>query len=509
MGIETKLWEAADQLRANSKLTAQEYSRPVLGLIFLKYADYRFGKAEKELEEANTSGRRTISKLDYQAKGVMFLPAKSRFSALIQQPEGSDIGSIINDAMRAIETANKELKDILPKEYGGFDNRLLFEILRIFNSIPFDSDNDVFGRIYEYFLGKFAMSEGRGGGEFYTPESLVKLIVNIIEPYHGRIYDPACGSGGMFVQSARFVGEHQRNAAEEISIYGQEYKESTMRLCKLNLAVHGLSGDIRLGNTYYEDPHDSVGKFDYVIANPPFNVDKVDKERIKDDPRYQFGLPRNDNGNYLWIQDFYSALSPKGRAGFVMANSASDARQSEMDIRKQMIETGDLDVMIAVSSNFFYTVTLPVTLWFFDRNKSENTKGKVLFIDARNTYNQVDRAHRNFKPEQLEFLSNIVRLYRGNDVETGKNSQELMDASFPDGKYEDVKGLCKIATIEEIEEQGWSLNPGRYVGVAEEEDDGVDFKERLGELHDELEKLNAEARVLEAKISHNIKQILK
>jgi len=506
--LEKKLWDAADQLRANSALTAQEYSRPVLGLIFLKYADHRFTDAEKVISKETTGGRRIIGKLDYQEKGVMFLPENARFSNLIKMPEGSNIGKAINDAMELIESENEDLKGVLPRTYNRLENPLLFEILKLLNSIPMDIKGDVFGRIYEYFLGKFAMSEGRGGGEFFTPTSIVKLIVNIIEPYHGRIYDPACGSGGMFVQSAKFVTEHQKSASKEISVFGQESKNANINVGKMNLAVHGLSGDIRLGNTYYEDFHDSLERFDFVMANPPFNVNGVDKERIKDDPRYKFGIPRADNANYLWIQNFYSALNANGRAGFVMANSASDARQSEMEIRKKLIKSGDVDVMVAISPNFFYTVTLPVTLWFFDRHKPPEIQDKVLFIDARNTYNQIDRAHRDFSPSQLEFLSNIVRLYRGEGVETRQGSEELLKEHFPDGKYQDVKGLCNVATLDEIEAQGWSLNPGRFVGVAELDDDGLDFFVRLEELYEELEVLNSEAKELENRIVENISEVM-
>jgi type I restriction enzyme M protein len=506
--LEKRLWAAADQLRANSALTAQEYSRPVLGLIFLKYADHRFTAVEKEFKEKKIVGRRVIGKLDYQARGVMFLPQESRFSYLINLPEGEDIGKAINKAMDSIEAENEDLKGVLPREYNRFDTTLLFELLKLFNSIPMDIEGDVFGKIYEYFLGKFAMEEGRGGGEFFTPTSIVKLIVNIIEPFHGRIYDPASGSGGMFVQSARFVEEHQKNASTDISIFGQESKELNLRIGKMNLAVHGLSGDIRIGNTYYEDLHNSLGYFDFVMANPPFNVNGVDKERIKDDPRYKFGIPRTDNANYLWIQVFYNALNKNGRAGFVMANSAADARQSELEIRKKLIQSGHVDVMVAISSNFFYTVTLPVTLWFFDKRKPEHLRDKVLFIDARNIYNQLDRAHRDFKPEQLEFLSNIVRLYRGEKAETHMGSQELLHQHFPNGKYLDAKGLCKVATLDEIEIQGWSLNPGRYVGVVEQMDDEVAFLSRIEELTEQLEVLNREARELEEKISSNIPKML-
>ncbi len=508
--LEKRLWDAADQLRANSALTAQEYSTPVLGLIFLKYADYRFSIVDKELSTSKASSRRTIGKLDYQARGVLYLPDNARYSVLINLPESADIGDNINNAMRAIEAENPELKDVLPKTYKQFENTLLVELLKIFNSIDYSEGGDVFGKIYEYFLGKFAMSEGRGGGEFYTPMSIVKLIVNIIEPYHGKIYDPACGSGGMFVQSARFVEEHQGKPEREISVYGQESKSSTLKLAKLNLAVHGLSSDILQGNTYYEDRHNSLGAFDFVMANPPFNVNGVDKERIKDDPRFPFGLPRADNANYIWIQVFCSALNNKGRAGFVMANSASDARQSELEIRKQLIESKAVDVMVAISSNFFYTVTLPVTLWFLDKGKKgTDREDKVLFIDARNIFQQVDRAHREFTPQQLEFLSNIVRLYRNEQPENVHDGNAMLDEHFPNAVYIDVKGLCKAATIDEIIEQGWSLNPGRYVGVSDADDgDEMEFYERLEELNEELEKLNSESSLYQAKISENISKIL-
>jgi type I restriction enzyme M protein len=410
--------------------------------------------------------------------------------------------------MKAIEAENEDLRDVLPKTYTTLEKSLLISLLKNFSSIPMNIEGDAFGKIYEYFLGNFAKAEGQKGGEFFTPTSIVKLIVEIIEPYHGRILDPACGSGGMFVQSAAFV-EHHRKSVNEISVYGQEKVAETIRLCKMNLAVHGLSGDIRQAVTYYEDPHKSFGKFDFVMANPPFNVDKVDKERIKDDPRYPFSLPKADNANYLWIQVFYSALNETGRAGFVMANSAGDARGSELDIRRELLKDRAVDVMVSIGPNFFYTVTLPCTLWFFDRGKSKTKrKDKVLFIDARHIFRQIDRAHREFTPEQVEFIANIVRLYRGEDAETEARSQDLMKESFPKGKYVDVAGLCKVATLAEIEAQGWSLNPGRYVGVAERAPDDFEFAVRLQELHEELEKLNAEARELEEEISSNMSVLL-
>ncbi|MCJ7795364.1 MAG: SAM-dependent methyltransferase, partial [Thermoleophilia bacterium] len=320
----------------------------------------------------------------------------------------------------------------------------------------------------------------------------------------------ACGSGGMFVQSARFVTEHQKNPGAELSVYGQEKVAETVRLGKMNLAVHGLAGDIRQGNAYYEDLHRSTGKFDFVMANPPFNVDRVDKDRLKDDPRFPFGLPRTDNANYLWIQLFYSALSDTGRAGFVMANSASDARGSELDIRKQIIEAHAVDVMVAVGSNFFYTVTLPCTLWFFDRGKRQTARAdQVLFIDARHLYRQIDRAHRDWTPAQIEFLANIARLYRGEAVENLHDSADLLAEHFgKKPKYVDVAGLCKVATLSEVEAQGWSLNPGRYVGVAARAEEDFDFKERLEEQNEELETLNAAARELEERIAENVAKLL-
>lgn len=506
--IEKRLWTSADELRANSKLKSSEYSVPVLGLIFLRYADQKFSEAEREISKQST-GRRKVGKTDYQARGVMYLPDEARFSYLLKLPEGANLAKAINDAMKAIERENEELKDVLPKTYALLDNSTIVELMKALASVPMDIEGDAFGKIYEYFLGKFAMSEGQKGGEFFTPTAIVKLIVEVIEPFHGRIFDPACGSGGMFVQSARFVQNHQKNPTAEITVYGQEKTKETVRLGKMNLAVHGLSGDIREGNSYYEDLHASLGKFDFVMANPPFNVDRVDKDRIKDDKRFPFGMPRTDNANYLWIEYFYSALNATGRAGFVMANSASDARGSEMEIRRQLIEARAVDVMIAIGSNFFYTVTLPCTLWFLDRGKQQtDRRDKVLFIDARHIYQQIDRAHREFTPAQVEFLANIVRLYRGGKPETVNDSAALLKKAFPKGKYIDVPGLCKVATLKEIEAQGWSLNPGRYVGVTERAADEFVFAERLEELNEELETLNAEAHELEERISENVTKLL-
>jgi type I restriction enzyme M protein len=365
------------------------------------------------------------------------------------------------------------------------------------------------------------MTEGQGGGEFYTPASIVKLLAEIIEPFHGRILDPACGSGGMFVQSARFVAEHQKNPAAELAICGVEKTDETGRLCRLNLAVHGLEGDIKHGgniNSYYDDPHTATGAFDFVLANPPFNVNAVDKERLKDmvgaGRRFPFGLPRTDNANYLWIQLFYSSLNAKGRAGFVMANSASDARSSEQEIRQKLIEARAVDVMVAVGPNMFYTVTLPCTLWFFDKGKAKTPRADtVLFIDARHIYRQVDRAHRDWTAAQIGFIANLVRLYRGEALDlkvgAGETAAKLMEVFGETPAYRDVPGLCKAATLAEIEAQGWSLNPGRYVGVAPGEDvSDEDFKEQLETLNEELEALNAQARELEQTIAANVAGLL-
>jgi type I restriction enzyme M protein len=512
--IENRLWDIADGLRANTHLRASEYSVPVLGLIFLKFATEKFKKIDRELQAIRPAGsRRELGPSAYKARGALYLEPEATLDHLLSLREGEDIGSAINSAMVRIELHNEDLKGSLPtNSYGRIDDKDLIPLLRTFDSIPFDPDaaDDPFGRIYEYFLSKFALKEGQHGGEFFTPTSLVRLIVEIIEPFQGLILDPACGSGGMFVQSAQFVQRHQNDPVQKVSIYGQEKTLETVRLCKMNLAVRGLPGDVQDANSYYEDRYQSVGRFDFVMANPPFNVNGVDRERIKGDThRFPFGIPRVDNGNYLWIQLFYSALNEHGRAGFVMPNSASDARGSELDIRRSIIKEHVVDVMISIGSNFFYTVTLPCALWFFDKEKREGSRREqILFIDARPIYQQVDRAHREFKPEQLEFLANIVRLYRGEAPETTNGSEALLQEHFPTGTYADIAGLCKVATLEDIEAQGWSLNPGRYVGVAERVVEDFDFKEKLETLHEELVVLNVEAHDLEERISENVAKLL-
>jgi type I restriction enzyme M protein len=497
--FEDRLWEAADDLRANSGLKASEYASPVLGLIFLRFADARF-EAARERIEAKGSSRRKIGPGDFHAEGLIYLVPQARFGALLELPEGSDLGKAVNEAMRLVEEHNAELKGILPRRYGEIPTDTIASLLRYISSYTKDLEGDAFGLIYEYFLAKFALAEGQGAGEFFTPMSIVRLIVEVLEPFHGRIFDPACGSGGMFVHSARFVERHRQSPGEELSIFGQEKTGDTVRLAKMNLAIHGLSGQITEANSYYQDRLDSFERFDFVMANPPFNVDKIDKAKLIDDDRFP-DLPKADNGNYIWIQLFANSLNENGRAGFVMANSASDVRHSEGEIRRKLIERGLVDVMIAVGPNFFYSVTLPVTLWFLDRGKGETARAKqVLFLDARQIYRQVDRAHRDFSEEQVEFLANVVRLYRGEEPEFAAGENVLFGEHFPDGRYADVKGFCKVATIEEIEARGWSLNPGRYVGTEVEELDDEVFEEKLATSHAELRALGATAKELEASV---------
>jgi type I restriction enzyme M protein len=587
--LEKKLWGAADEMRANSGLKSSEYSTPVLGLIFLRFAEVRFANARKELEQQEASSRRA-SRVDeptaYHAKGIIFLERTARYDYLLEYPEGGkgkvSLAQAVNEAMRAIERDNPQLAGVLPKTYERFsDPAALKSLIKTISTIPASLEFDAFGRIYEYFLGEFARSEGQKGGEFFTPLPIVRLLVEVLEPFHGRILDPACGSGGMFVQSARFVSEHRKNPSSELSVFGMEKEEATTALCRMNLAMHGLEGDVKQAISYYDDPHRATGRFDFVLANPPFNVNKVDKERLEamtgPGRRYPFGMPRTDNGNYLWIQLFHSALNATGRAGFVMANSASDARSSEQDIRRQLLEDHAVDVMVSVGPNMFYTVTLPCTLWFLDKGKKALTPGPVLdssrapraaeyrfpnartdrpgmrgarrrdtmlFLDARHIYRQVDRAHRDWTEAQIGFLSNIVRLYRGEAVDVTFGGPEALDkltevfsvppeaeaqalamaaepaeryGRQPDNgqrttdnlHYRDIPGLCKVATLDEIAAQGYSLNPGRYVGVVPGVDlSDEDFKEKLEALNEELVVLNAQARELEETIEGNVTDLL-
>ena len=432
--LEAELWRAADQLRANSKLTASEYSMPVLGLIFLRHAYNRFQRVKVEVEKSlpvhAQRGRRALTKNDFLEQNAMYLPEKAQFDYLVSLPESADIGEAIDNAMKLIEDEYDNLKGVLPKNFSIFSKDLLRELLRIFNKeVLQKAEGDLFGKIYEYFLNKFAMTGAQEGGEFFTPMSLVQTIVNVIEPDHGIVFDPACGSAGMFVQTGYFIESEGLKPAEKVTFYGQEKAELNTKLAKMNLAVHGLEGNIQEGNTFYEDKHNLVGGADFVMANPPFNVDGVDKAKdaVKKDPRLildgKVNLPKNDNANYLWIQYFYNYLKPTGRAGFVMASSASDAGHSEKDIREKLVKTGAVDVMMAIGNNFFYTRSLPCTLWFFDRGKEPIRQAQgsglrnadtVLMIDARKIYRKVTSKVNDFSPEQLQNLICIVNLYRGN-----------------------------------------------------------------------------------------------
>ena len=513
--LEIELWEAADELRANSKLTASEYKDPLLGLILLRFAQNKYEEAKENLEKnlpinPRTGQRRTATKDDYAAAGAMMLPEKAQYDYLANLPESENLAEAINEAMKLIEADYEELAGILPKNYQDLtpeddtDNNLLPNLVRIFNSDAVKkARGDVFGRIYEYFLMKFSM-QGAGaqdGGEFFTPPSLVQLIVNFIQPNHGIIHDPACGSGGMFVQTAHFIKNHENKSVNQaITVYGTEYKSSTVKLAKMNLAIHGIEGKIANNNSFYSDPFDLVGKCDFVMANPPFNVDKVDAKNkfLTEDKRLPFGAPLTGkgtigNGNYLWIQYFLSYLNETGRAGFVMASSATDAGNAEKRIREELIKTGAVECIVSVGNNFFYTRSLPCHLWFF--NKAKKEKNQILMIDARNVYRKVSTTINDFSEEQLEGLTAMLQLYRGEKPELSADNAWFKE-HFPDGKYIDIEGLCKIVSLEEVAEQDYSLTPGRYVGVNIEIDMDFDYQSRIAELHSELGTLNAEAMQL-------------
>jgi type I restriction enzyme M protein len=510
--LATRLFKAADQLWTNTALRPDQYAQPVLALIALRQMEAKFLQVDEELRP-KFKGRLKPTPADYQARGAMFLPENARFSRLLALPGNADLGAELNDAMEAIAETNPELRGVLPTGYKGLPSRVLAELLRLLE--PLKIEGDAYGLVFEYFMGEFAMSFMQKGGEYFTPASIVKLIVEVIEPYHGTILDPACGSGGMFVHSAQFVQRHHKAPNKELAVYGVEKMSDTLRLCQLNLAVHGLSGQILEANSYYEDPHKLIGKFDFVMANPPFNQSEVDRSRLvsetgKVDARLPLGLPTVNNANYLWINLFYAALKPTGRAGFVMANSASDASGSEREIRRRLIETGAVDCIVAVGPNMFYTVTLPVTLWFLDRAKTKGTRGeRVLLLDARHLFRQVTRAHRMFDPDHVEFLGNIVRLWRGEPVETEAGSGGRLKELFLDRGYRDVPGLCRVATRAEIAAQDWSLNPGRYVGVAPgEQPDDEEFRIKLEGLQEELEILHADAARLQGQIAQNVAGLL-
>ncbi len=438
--LEDSLWAAADNLRANSKLTSSEYCMPVLGVIFLRHATNRYQAALEQINADQAAGKmpkRALVKGDFIKRRALMLPKEARYDELLKLPKGANLGTALVEAMNAIERDFEPLAGQLPKDYEKFGNDLLEDLLRVFDSDTLrKASGDVFGRIYEYFLMKFAMQGAQDSGEFFTPPSLVQTIVNVIEPDHGIVFDPACGSGGMFVQSSHFIERLGQDTAHRVTFFGQEKTATTIRLAKMNLAVHGLEGDIREANTFYEDVHELFGKCDFVMANPPFNVDMVDAEKIKDDRRLPFGLPgvnkakKVSNGNYLWISYFHSYLGPKGRAGFVMSSQASSAGHGEAEVRRKIVETGDVDVMIAIRSNFFYTRTVPCELWHFDRGKPEERRDQVLMLDARNIFRKVTRKIYDFSPEQLANLTAIVWLYRGQSERFVGLVQQYLDQTI-------------------------------------------------------------------------------
>lgn len=598
--LEAELWESADLLRAGSKLTSNQYCMPVLGLIFLRYAYSRYKMVEAEiLKNRPSRGGRVmpVEASDFAAKSALYLPKEAQYDYLLNLPDDiasagilnkdghtmNSLGEVVNNAMQLIEEQSEQLTGVLPKSYTDFSDEILSELLRIFNNSALDEvGGDIIGRIYEYFLNKFAKNIASDDGVFFTPKSLVKMIVNVIEPKSGILLDPACGSGGMFIQSGDFVNHSGMNANNAMTFYGQEKVEYNAQLCLMNMAVHGLTGVIKSGdeaNSFYHDAHNLNGCCDYVMANPPFNVDKVKAESAESAGRLPFGMPAVNknkeigNGNYLWISYFYSYLNEHGCAGFVMASSATDSQGKDKDIREKLVKTGHVDAMVSVGNNFFYTKSLPCSLWFFDKGKSEEIKDKVLFIDARNYYTVVDRTLNEWSEWQLKNLNAIVWLYRGEiekyqqliaeyknvlgeavsfeeslhllkeelkdlqkraktEVEAaGRNDKKRVQASydelitakneeitvakeavwlyekFGEGVYADVLGLCKAATIAEIEEKGWSLTLGAYVGVAPVEDDGVNFEERMAEIHRELLSLQAESNDLMDIISQNMKEM--
>jgi type I restriction enzyme M protein len=460
--LENRLWEAADQLRTNSKLTSTEYCMPVLGLIFLRHAYNRFLIVKSDIEKnlPKRDGKpRPVKKTDFTRKAALFLQDKSQFDFLLNLPQDKDKGQAVIEAMDAIEQDYDSLRGILPKDYHIFDNDLLSRLLKIFNDQDLrNATGDVFGHIYQYFLDKFAAQGAIDNGEFFTPPSLVQTIVNVIEPEHGLVFDPACGSGGMFVQSSHFIERLGKKTHEAVTFKGQEKTATTIKIAKMNLAVHGLEGNILEGNTFYNDHHNLMGKCDFVMANPPFNTDGVDSEKVKGDPRLPFGLPgvnkkkEVSNGNYLWISYFYSYLSNTGRAGFVMSSQASSAGNEEMKVRQKIVETGHVDVMISIRSNFFYTRTVPCELWFFDRAKPKDHQNKVLMLDARNIYQKVTRKIYNFTPEQLKNISTIVWLYRGQTAKFLNLISEYFNTIVQEAKkISDVLNLFTAVVVELLE----------------------------------------------------------
>ena len=551
--LKDNLWHSADLLRQGAHLAANKFGQPILGLVFLRYADVLFKQHKEEIlleYESLKGGRRekTIKEISVEKIGF-FLPECAYFDTINNAPDTSAKATLVKKAMEEIEKENPRLEGVLPKDvYAQLvpeeEPDLLSKIIRVFKDIPEDIEIDLFGEIYEYFLGNFALSEGKDGGTFYTPATVVRYMVQVLNPETGdkKFLDPACGSGGMFVQAARYMHNHNASNTDMMKFrcFGVEKEPDTVKLAKMNLLLNNVRGEITEANSFYSDPYNAFGQFDYVMANPPFNVDEVSVERVKDDARFNtYGVPRNKskagkkdgdkketvpNANYLWIGYFATALNDNGKAALVMANSASDAGGSEYEIRKKMIEEGIIAQMVTLPSNMFTSVTLPATLWFFDKKKSKTAKkDEILFIDARNVFTQIDRAHRKFSDEQIKNLGIITSLYNGDTqafqdliAEYKANGQQdqidwLMER-FPEGKYQDVIGLCKVAKLEGedgIKDQDYSLNAGRYVGVVIE-DDGMtadEFKAEMQRLHSEYETLSAQTQELEKEIGDNLQSL--
>lgn len=568
--LKDDLWHAADVLRAGAHLAANKYGQPILGLIFLRYADILYKQHKAQIEEEynkskGTRAEKSIKEISIKHCGF-YLPPESYYSEINAAPDDANKATLVKKAMEAIERENEKMDGVLPKEvYAQLvpeeEPELLSNIMRIFMDIPENISVDLFGEIYEFFLGEFALQEGKDGGTFYTPATVVRYMVEVLQPQNGekKILDPACGSGGMFVQAARYMHNHNKQADEVMKFrcYGVEKEPDTVKLAKMNLLLNNVRGEITEANSFYSDPYNAVGNFDYVMANPPFNVDEVVYDKVKDDARFStYGVPKNKssgtkkksdkketvpNANYLWINYFASSLNQTGKASLVMANSASDAGGSELEIRKKMIEEGIISQMVTLPSNMFSSVTLPATLWFFDKQKTtSDKKDKILFIDARSIFTQVDRAHRKFSDEQIKNLGIITRLYNGDtqafrdliaeyfaalkaapetsdDKETKTKAYfqaqiDWLNERFPNGTYNDVIGLCKEASLEGedgIRDQDYSLNAGRYVGVVIE-DDGMtetEFKEKMLGLNTELTTLSKEAATLEKQIADNLKEL--
>lgn len=493
IGFEETLWKSADKLRGS--MDSAEYKYVVLGLIFMKYISDKFETKYEELVEEGDGFEEDRD--EYEAENIFWVPKEARWGYLKDNAKDPKIGQIIDDAMILIEKENPTLKGVLDKRYARpeLDKRRLGELIDLISTIRLhkNGEKDLLGRVYEYFLGQFASSEGKGGGEFYTPTSVVKTLVEMIEPYKGRIYDPACGSGGMFIQSEKFIEEHAGRIGD-LSIYGQELNATTWKLCKMNLAIRGLDGNIgpHQADTFHDDLHKTL-KADYVLANPPFNISDWGGNKLTEDVRWKYGVPPEGNANYAWLEHIVYHLAPNGVAGVVLANGALSSNTSnEGVIRKNLVDAKIVDAIVALPDKLFYSTGIPVSLWILNRNKIDNPKfrqraDEILFIDARNLGNMVDRRHRELSEGDIKKIADTYHNYRNLN-----------------GQYEDIQGFCKAAKLDEVREHEYVLTPGRYVGIEEQEDDGIPFEEKMETLTSELGELFAKSRRLEDEIRKNL-----